>query len=106
LFQVFPAVLVERIVVGDPLAEQQSANAVCVPNALLQQRRALARDPLGLGGTVIAQTRGSPRCQAINVRSSVSPSIASVLARRWRRGTAIDAGSTTWLSMPLASSKR
>jgi hypothetical protein len=37
---------------------------------------------LGLGGTVIAQTRGSPRCQAINVRSSVSPSIVSVLARR------------------------
>src|SRR5215471_16902190 len=37
---------------------------------------------LGLGGTVMAQTRGSPRCQAINVRSSVSPSIASVLARR------------------------
>src|SRR5215813_15400824 len=25
---------------------------------------------LGLGGTVMAQTRGSPRCQAINVRSS------------------------------------
>src|SRR5215472_4014175 len=46
---------------------------------------------LGLGGTVMAQTRGSPRCQAINVRSSVSPSIASVLARRWRRGRAIDA---------------
>src|ERR1700731_2105035 len=53
---------------------------------------------LGLGGTVMAQTRGSPRCQAISVRSSVSPSIASVLARRWRRGTEIDAGSTTWLS--------
>src|SRR5580692_7030389 len=51
-------------------------------------------------------TRGSPRRQAISVRSSVSPSIASVLARRWRRGTAIDAGSTTWLSTPLASSKR
>src|ERR1700737_1230120 len=47
---------------------------------------------LGLGGTVMAQTRGSPRCQAISVRRSVSPSIASVLARRWRRGTAIDAG--------------
>jgi hypothetical protein len=45
LFQVFPAVLVQRIVVGDPLAEQQSANAVRVPNALLQQLRALARDP-------------------------------------------------------------
>ena len=26
----------------------------------------------------MAQTRGSPRCQAISVRSSVSPSIASV----------------------------
>src|SRR5580700_6872717 len=30
---------------------------------------------LGLGGTVMAQTRGSPRCQAISVRSSLSPSI-------------------------------
>src|ERR1700720_3775367 len=59
---------------------------------------------LGLGGTVMAQTRGSPRCQAISVRRSVSPSIVSVLARRWRRGTAIDAGSTTWLSTPLAPS--
>src|SRR5438270_10761198 len=60
----------------------------------------------GVGGTGRAQTRGSPRCQAISVRSSVSPSIASVLARRWRRGTAIDAGPTTWLSTPLGSSKR
>ena len=110
-FQTFSAVFVQRIVVGDPLAEQQSSNAVRVPNALPQQRRALARDPAAVlltrvGGTVMAQTRGSPRCQAISVRSSVSPSIASVLARRWRRGTAIDAGSTTWLSTPLASSKR
>src|SRR6202040_3276127 len=45
LFQTFPAVLVQRIVVGDPLAEQQSSNAVRVLNALPQQRRALARDP-------------------------------------------------------------
>src|SRR5215471_20008169 len=44
-FQAFPAVLVQRIVVGDPLAEQQSANAVRVPNALLEQLRALARHP-------------------------------------------------------------
>src|SRR5262244_2798501 len=43
---------------------------------------------LGLGGTVMAQTRGSPRCQAISVRSSVSPSIASV----WRAGD-VEAGS-------------
>jgi hypothetical protein len=40
------------------------------------------------------------------VRTSFSPSIASVLARRCRRSTAIEAGSTTWLSIPLASSRR
>src|SRR3954452_14749195 len=42
-FQTFSAVLVQRIVVGDSLAEQQSSNAVRVPNALPQQRRARAR---------------------------------------------------------------
>jgi hypothetical protein len=60
----------------------------------------------GLGGTTMAQTRGSPRFQAISVRRSVSPSIASVLARRWRRGAATDAGSTTWLSTPRPASSR
>jgi hypothetical protein len=44
--QSFSAVLVQRIVVGDPLAEQQSSNAIRVPNALSQQRGALARDEL------------------------------------------------------------
>src|SRR6202040_4199134 len=44
-FQTFPAVLVQRIIVGGPLAKQQSSNAVRVLNALPQQRRALARDP-------------------------------------------------------------
>jgi hypothetical protein len=39
----------------------------------------------------------------MSVRKSISPSIASVLARRCRRSTAIEAGSTTWLSIPLAS---
>jgi hypothetical protein len=43
---------------------------------------------------------------AISVRRSASPSIASVLARRCRRGTAIEAGSTTWLSIPFACSRR
>ena len=43
---------------------------------------------------------------SISVRNSVSPSIASVLARRCHRSTAIEAASTTWLSIPLASSKR
>jgi hypothetical protein len=42
--------------------------------------------------------------QASSVLSSVSPSILSVFARRRRLDTAIDAGSTTWLSMPLALS--
>src|ERR1700719_4572719 len=46
-FQTFPAVLVQRIIVGDSLAKQQSSNAVRVLNALPQQRRALARDPTG-----------------------------------------------------------
>ena len=36
------------------------------------------------------QTRRSPRPQAISVRNSVSPSIASVLAHRCRRSTAIN----------------
>ena len=49
----------------------------------------------GVGGTTIAQTRGSPRVHASSVLRSVSPSIASVLARRRRLGTAMDAGSTT-----------
>ena len=60
----------------------------------------------GLGGTTIEQTRGSPRFQAISVRSSVSPSIRSLLALRLRRGTATEAGSTTWLSTPFFSSIR
>src|SRR5919199_1872968 len=60
----------------------------------------------GLGGRTIEQTRRSPRAQAMRVRRSISPSIASVLARRCRRLTAIEAGSTTWLSIPLASSRR
>ena len=65
--------------------------------------KAASRDPTG-----VLFTRAWWHChsadpwlasgQAISVRSSVTPSIASVLARRWRRGTAIDAGSTTWLS--------
>jgi hypothetical protein len=60
----------------------------------------------GDGVATIAQTRGSPRFQASRVRSKVSPSMASVFARRRRRGTAIDAASTNWLSIRFASSRR
>jgi hypothetical protein len=48
----------------------------------------------------IAHTRGSPRLNANSARSSASPSILSVFARRRRRAVAIEAGSTTWLSIP------
>ena len=60
----------------------------------------------GFGGRTIEHTRGSPRRHASNVRSSVSPSMPSLLPRRRRRGTATEAASTTWLSMPFASSSR
>ncbi len=51
-------------------------------------------------------SRGSPRLNAVSVRSNSSPSIVSVFARRWRRGTAIEAASTTWLSIPFAARTR
>ena len=46
----------------------------------------------GVGARTILQTRGSPRLYANYARTSASPSILSVFARR-RRETAIDAGS-------------
>ena len=61
-------------------------------------RAGLVASSAGLGARTIEQTRRSPRAQAISVRNSVSPSIESVLARRCRRATAIEAASTTWLS--------
>src|SRR3954469_21221312 len=60
----------------------------------------------GLGGRTIEHTRRSPRAQAMRVRRSISPSIVSVLARRCRRLTAIEAGSATWLEVPFRSSRR
>jgi hypothetical protein len=67
-FQIFPAVLVQRIVVGDALAEQQSSNAVCVPNALPQQRGALAGDP-----TAILFTRAWRHCHGADPRLASLP---------------------------------
>ena len=60
----------------------------------------------GAGALTIAHTRGSPRLYASSVRSSASPSILSVFARRRRREVAIEAGSTTWLSIPSFSRTR
>src|SRR3954452_10902580 len=54
----------------------------------------------GVGAWTIAQTRGSPRLSASKARTKASPSIRSVFARRRRRDVAMEAGSTTWLSIP------
>ncbi len=70
-FQTFSAVLVQRIVVGDPLAKQQSSNAVRVPNALPQQRRALARDP-----ATVLLIRGWRHCH------NADPRLVSVLGHQ------------------------
>ncbi|SFH49075.1 hypothetical protein SAMN05216459_1392 [Ensifer sp. OV372] len=53
----------------------------------------------GVRSLTIEQARGSPRFHAIRARISVSPSMRSVFARRWRRGMAMDAASTMWLSI-------
>src|SRR5882757_9763833 len=67
-FQTFPAVLVQRIIVGDPLAKQQSSNAVRVLNALPQQRRALARDP-----TAVLFARAWRHCHGTDPRLAALP---------------------------------
>src|SRR4051812_43546463 len=54
----------------------------------------------GAGALTIAHTRASPRWGASRARPRASPSILSVFARRRRREVAIEAGSTTWLSIP------
>src|SRR5271156_2035192 len=114
-FQTFPAVLVQRIVVGDPLAEQQSSNAVRVLNALPQQRCALARDR-----AAVLFARAWRHCHGADPRLASLPShqraqqrlavdrigLGAPVASGHGNRRRIDAGSTTWLSTPLASSKR
>ena len=58
----------QRIVVGDPLAEQQSSNAVRVLNALPQQRCALARDP-----TAVLFARAWRHCHGADPRLAALP---------------------------------
>src|SRR3954462_7764870 len=54
----------------------------------------------GVGAWTIAQTRGSPRLVASRGQPRAPQSILSVSPRRRRRDVAIEAGSTTWLSIP------
>jgi hypothetical protein len=67
-------------------------------------RRASSSASLGIG--TIEQTRGSPRSQAIKVRSNISTSMISVFARRARRSTGRLDGWITWTSMPRRARKR
>jgi hypothetical protein len=93
------------------LREQQSFDAIYVFDPLSNQHLALAAEATassssGVGTLTIAHTRGSPRLYASSARISASPSILSVFARRHRREFAIEAGSTTWLSIHSACSTR
>jgi len=65
-----------------------------------------ASSSAGDGARTMAQTCGSPRLKASSARTRASPSILSVLARLCLREVAIEAGSTTWLSMPPFTSAR
>src|SRR5918993_4197682 len=75
----------------------RTRSAVRVSRSRLIRRRSSS---WGVGAWTIAKTRGSPRLEASKVRTKASPSIRSVFARRRRRAVAIEAGSTTWLSIP------
>src|SRR4051812_18144037 len=75
--------------------------------SVLRSRQSLRRSSSsGLGALTMVQTRGSPRLYAKSVRSSASPWMRLVFARRRRREVKIEAASTTWLSMPACSSTR
>jgi hypothetical protein len=105
------AVAMKRFVVDDALGKQKAFYAVYVldrsASTVLRSRQIRRRSSSwGVGGLTMARTRGSPRLYAKSVRTRVSRSIVSVLARRRRREVKIDAGSATWLSMPSLSSTR
>ncbi len=104
-------VAAQRLVAGDALAEQQALDAIDVAHALVDQGLALTRDTatvLFLGrrhpdhrthpwlASLIGQQRPDQRL-AVDLVG---------LARRRRREVAIEAGSTTWLSIPSACSTR
>jgi hypothetical protein len=76
----------QRIEARDALSGKQPAMRFVCRIRSCNSNRALAAYPTtassSVGGTTIAQTRGSPRVYASSVLKSVSPSIASVLARR------------------------
>jgi hypothetical protein len=92
------------------LARHQPLDAVDVLNSL--HRLALvcsivlrSRESRRRSSSSGVGTRGSPRLNAISMRQQLSVDRVG-FARRWRRGTAIEAASTTWLSIPFAARTR
>ena len=99
------SITAQRLVTRYSLGEQQPFYAIDVlyPSAistLRSRQRRRRSSSSGVGALTIIHTRGSPRLYASNARSSASPSILSVLARRRRRDVAIEAGSTTCRLLP------
>ncbi len=79
----------ERFIIPDALAEEQSLHAIDMKDTLGDQRlplRPIRRRSysLGVGTRTMEQTRSSPRVYAISVRISISPSMRPVFARQCR----------------------
>ena len=93
------------------LGEQQPIDAIDVRDLLGEQHLPL---PTEAAAVFFLRRRGLdhrahprfPRLNANSARSSASPSILSVLARLRLRDVAIEAGSTTWISIPPLCSTR
>src|SRR5690348_2065558 len=103
--------LAQRLVAEDALGEEYPLiRLTCLTRSPISVRRSRQTrrrsSSCGVGALAIEHTRGSPRLKAIRVRTRVSPSIRSVFARRRRREVRIEAGSTTWLSIPSDCSTR
>src|SRR3954471_6769000 len=101
LLEPLSTVAVQGLVVADPLGEQKPLDAIDVLDPFGGQDLALPTDPApillvwGRGLDHRTNARLAPL-----TRPRASPSILSVFARRRRREVAMEAGSTTWLSIP------
>jgi hypothetical protein len=99
-----------QLVAGYPCANSSpSMRFTCLTQSaistLRSRRRRRRSSSSGVGALTIAHARGSPRLYVRSARTSASPSIIlSVSARQCRGDAAIEAGSTTWLSIPSACS--
>ena len=107
------SIATQRLIPGCALREEQSFDPVDVLDPFHDQHLALTANPAAVfifrrqRLNHRADPRFTPRkCKASSARSKVSPAILSVLARRRRREVAIEAASTTWLSIPSLSKAR